>query len=355
VWCALTKKSCLLNVVSRGHERKLSMNDKIFKVAIVGAGYMAREHVRAFKDMPNVKLVGIHSRTRSRAEILAVEFGIDGVFDSIEDLYAATKADLVVVTVVEVSMNGVSKACFKFPWAVLLEKPPGMNVQDAADILSSANAEKRLVMVAVNRRCYASTRAALASVRQIEGPRYIRVCDQQDQAAALAAGQPEIVVNNWMYANSIHTIDYLRLFGRGKVKNVNRIIPWNPENPWVVLAEVEFESGDIGVYEGIWKGPGPWAVTICTHDKRWEMRPLEQATVQLAGQRQLMAVDSHSWDNDFKPGLRLQAELVVTAALGGAREVPTLAESLETMYLIEAIFQVDNDSKRGISESNGSF
>ena len=41
------------------------------KVAYVGAGYMAKEHIKAFADMPEVALAGIYSRTRERAEGLA--------------------------------------------------------------------------------------------------------------------------------------------------------------------------------------------------------------------------------------------------------------------------------------------
>jgi predicted dehydrogenase len=320
-------------------ERVKTMTDRNIKIAIIGAGYMAREHILAFRDIAGVEIAGIYSRTRSKAEALAEEFGIAGVHDTVEELYHATNADLVVVTVVEPSMNQVSKECFRYPWTVLLEKPPGMDVVDAEDILAAAKAESRLVLVALNRRCYSATRAVLENIEQFEGPRYIRVCDQQDQAAALAAGQPEIVARNWMYANSIHTIDYLRLFGRGTVTKVRRIIPWNPEKPWVVLAEIEFAGGDIGVYEGIWRGPGPWAVMICTHEKRWEMRPLEQVQFQLAGQRQLNSIETHVWDKDFKPGLRLQAELVVKALTGGTLEVSTLAETLETMRLIHEIFR----------------
>lgn len=314
------------------------MTEKTVKVAVIGAGYMGMEHVRAFKAMPGVEVAGIFSRTRSRAEALAAEHGIPLVCDSVEELYEKTKADLVVVTVVELSMKEVSKACFKFPWAALLEKPAGMHLPDAEEICAAAKEYGRLAMVAVNRRFYSSTQTVLSAVQEVEGPRYIRVLDQQDQAAALAAGQPAPVVRNWMYANSIHVVDYLRLFGRGKVNKVERIIPFDPENPWMVLAKVEFDSGDVGLYEGVWKGPGPWAVTVCTKQRRWEMRPLEQAVVQNAGERQLKPIDVHPWDSEFKAGLRLQAELALQAVRGGERRVPTLEESLETMRLISDIF-----------------
>ena len=42
----------------------------ITKIAIIGAGYMAEEHIRAFSDIEDVVVAGIFSRTRSKAEPL---------------------------------------------------------------------------------------------------------------------------------------------------------------------------------------------------------------------------------------------------------------------------------------------
>jgi predicted dehydrogenase len=195
------------------------------------------------------------------------------------------------------------------------------------------------VLVGLNRRFLSSTRAVLDDLAGSDSRRYIRVLDQQSLAEAQALGHPEPVVQNYMYANSIHVVDYLSLLGRGPVESVERVLPWDPRDPGVVLATIRFESGDVGVYEGIWNGPGPWAVMLVTEEKRWELRPLEQAAFQLPSERQLVSVPSHDWDREFKPGLRLQAEHAVAATRGERCEIPTIGESLRTMRLIEAIFE----------------
>ena len=307
-------------------------------VAIVGAGGMAREHVRAFQDVPGVTVAGIHSRTRGRAEAVAAEFGIGAVCDSVPELFDRTKADLVVIAVPELEANAVGRACFDYPWAALLEKPAGYNVRDATEIRDAARATDRRAFVALNRRAYASTLAATAALRDDTGPRFIRVLDQQDQSIAIADGQPPEVVANWMYANSIHAIDYLRVYGRGSVRSVEPVIAWDPERPGMVIARIDFDSGDVGLYEGVWDGPGPWAVQITTPSQLWELRPLERAGVQPRGQRRLEPVDPDPLDTAFKPGFRRQAESAVAAALGQPSACPTLDDGLETMRLIQAIF-----------------
>jgi len=309
------------------------------RVAFIGAGSMTREHLRAFADVPGVVLAGLHSRTRARAEALAAELGAGPVFDSVEELHDRSRADLVVVSVPELSANDVAKRCFAFPWTALLEKPAGYDLADADDIAAAAHAAGRRVYVALNRRQYSSTQAALADLAGREGERYIRVQDQQDQAAVLAAGQPPLVVKNWMYANSVHTIDYLRVLGRGRVTEVRPVFRWNPDQPGMVVSQIRFESGDIGIYEGVWNGPGPWAVTVATPTRRWEMRPLEQAVFQNRGERVLNPADVHPWDKAFKAGFRRQAELAVEAAAGGpAAALPTIDDALETMRLVSQIF-----------------
>ncbi len=308
------------------------------KVAIVGAGRMAREHILAFRDLPQVQIAGIHSRTRTRAEGLATEFAIPNVCDSIPELFEKTSAGLVVISVPEMLANPVSKVCFEFPWTVFMEKPPGLDLKDAEDIHSAAASRKRRVFVALNRRFYSSTQTVLEEISGSHKNRIIKVQDQQDLAEAKALGHPPEVVRQWMYANSIHVIDYLRFFGRGRVTAISQVLPWNPRKPGLTVMKIQFDSGDIGLYEGIWDGPGPWAVTIQTPDKRWEMRPLEQLSCQLRGERKLQPIPLHPWDQQFKPGFRLQAKHAVDATLGKPTQSPTLEQSLETMRLIHAMF-----------------
>lgn len=309
------------------------------RTAFVGAGSMAREHVRAFADIPGVVLSGIHSRTRERAAALGAEFGIARVFDSVEEMYERTSADLVVVSVPELAAREVSLRCFAFPWAALLEKPAGYDLDDAEAIAAAAHAARRRVFVALNRRLYSSTQAALDDLVQRDDERYIRIQDQQDQPSAVAAGQPPLVVENWMYANSVHTIDYLRVFGRGSITSVTPICRWTPERPGLVMAEIRFDSGDFGIYEGIWDGPGPWAATVATPTRRWEMRPLEKASYQNRGERTLTTLEPHAWDKSFKAGFRRQAELAAAAAVDrGGTGLATIDDALETMRLVSRIF-----------------
>ena len=308
------------------------------KVAIVGAGAMAREHARALADVPGVSIVGFHSRTRARAEQLAAQFPGAGVCDSISELYEKARAELVVAAVPVLAMKPVSSECFRSPWTVLLEKPPGLNLAEALSIQDEADRSSRKVLVALNRRFYSSTRLALEGLRADSGPRYVHVWDQQDLEKAKSVGHPPAVVDNWRYANSIHLVDYLRVFARGKVRAVEPEARWDPARPGRVAARLSFESGDTGFYEAVWTQPGPWAVEVTAAERCWTMRPLEKLARREPGQANLVALETHAWDSRFKAGFRLQAEQAVAAVRGAPSQTPTLSDALETMRLIASIY-----------------
>lgn len=309
-----------------------------FKVAIIGAGYMATEHAKAFGDIVGVQLSGIYSRTQSRAKKLALEYSSGSVFDSIGELYEKTEADLVVIAVPELSVREVCLEAFKYPWMCLIEKPAGYDVPDAEAVLTAARLNNRKAFLSLNRRQYSSTHAVLEDLVSHTGQRLVHIYDQENPSVALESGQPQKVVDNWMFANSIHVIDYFRLFCRGELLSVDNLSPWQPNEPCFVLAKLTYSSGDIGVYEAIWEGPGPWAVTVTTHSRRWELRPLEQAVFQDYKSRQIESIPVHKWDTQFKPGLRRQAEEAIRALEGVPHQLPTLEEGLQTMNIAARIY-----------------
>lgn len=308
------------------------------RVAFIGAGYMATEHMKAFSDIVGVQLSGIYSQTRGRAEKLALEYSSCAVFDSIGELYENTKADLVVIAVPELSVREVCLEAFKYPWTCLIEKPAGYDVPDAEAILAAARQGNRKAFLSLNRRQYSSTHAVLGDLDSHKGQRLVHVYDQENPRVALESGQPQKVVDNWMFANSIHVIDYFRLFCRGELLSVDNLSPWQPNEPCFVLAKLTYSSGDIGMYEAVWEGPGPWAVTVTTHSRRWELRPLEQAEFQDYKSRQMQPISVHPWDTQFKPGLRRQAEEAILALAGKAHQLATLEEGLQTMNMAARIY-----------------
>lgn len=310
---------------------------KKWKVAIVGSGYMAQEHAKAFASLPNVEIAGVCGRSRTRAEALAATYGVK-IYDSVAALHAATQADAVVVAVNELSARTVCMEAFAHPWLCLLEKPVGIDLAQAEEISASAKYIGARAYVGLNRRSYVSTRKAVQELASDDSPRLISVLDQQDMTAAREGGQPDEVVRNYMYANSIHLVDYLNFFGRGVVESVESIHSWDAARPGFVVAAVHYSSGDLGIYQAVWNGPGPWSVTVTNQRVRVEMRPLEILGIQRIGERRLANSPIDPIDTEFKPGLRHQAEQIVDALEGRPMNLASLEEATRSMFLCAEIY-----------------
>ena len=64
------------------------------RVAIVGAGYVSAHHLRALKDLPFIRLVGIYDRDQARARAMARRFGVADVYPTL-DAMAAAKPEVI--------------------------------------------------------------------------------------------------------------------------------------------------------------------------------------------------------------------------------------------------------------------
>lgn len=311
----------------------------MIKIAFIGAGYMCEEHMKCFSDIDQIEIIGIYSKTINKAKKLISQYNKEGnTYNSIKELYENTKADLVVISVPELATKEICLEAFNYPWICLVEKPVGYNYEESIIIAKEARIKNRIVFVALNRRMYSSTQIILDQITNSNEQRLIHVYDQEDTNAALLSGQPELVVKNWMFANSIHMVDYFSFLGRGEITSIEPIIKWNSGKSPFVMTKIYYNSGDIGIYEAIWNAPGPWAVTITTKSKRWELRPLEKSYTQAYGSRSSRMNEESEWDTKFKPGLRLQAEECIKAIVGKRNKLVNIHEAFKTMDLIDKIY-----------------
>jgi predicted dehydrogenase len=282
--------------------------------------------------------MGVASRELESARRFAGEFGIDVAADNTDELFMLTDADAVVVAVSEASAIDVVPQVFVYPWLALLEKPVGINVEQAEYLCGLSQRRARTTFVALNRRQYGIMTKARSELKLINSRRLIQVSDQQDTKDAISRGGTQDFVNNWMFVNSIHVIDLIRFFGRGAITRVSST-GWTPgAEPRIVSAVVDFSSGDRATYQAIWDAPGPWSVAVTTTDGRWEMSPLENGTYQQAATHERTLIPPSPDDILFKAGILSQARAVVGAIRGEPHELVTLLDSLATMRLISSIY-----------------
>ena len=314
----------------------------MLNVVIIGAGNIAKEHIKCFRDIDGVSLSGIVSRTADKARRLADEFDIPLVADDIEQLYAEAKPDLVVVTVNIQSAYEILSQCIPYKVPILTEKPIALNYTLSQKINSIADEYNTIIWVGLNRRAYSTTRNVYNELNQSIEKRTIQVFDQQDLDVVRKIGHPDEVQKYWMYANSIHLIDYLSLFGRGNVSDIQISSGYHNDMPATVCATLRFDSGDIGIYTALWGMPGPWGCFISTQEKRWELQPLESLKWCARGSRDWQEVSPEECDIKYKPGFYHQAHEIVEFLLyDKPTSVPLITEALRSTELVSRIYNID--------------
>lgn len=306
------------------------------RVGIVGAGYMGREWARTISRHPRFELGGVFSRSSERAEKIAKEFS-SVVTQSVEELNQLNP-DAVVVAVPELSLPAVFEVCAKFEWAVLTEKPAGIDVEVAKKLQERARKRTGASFVALNRRFYSSTQEMVSRVSTTTSPAEFLLVDQHDPLLARSAGQPDEVARKWHFANAIHTLDLLRFIGRGEPEVVSRTREPLGSSSFVVKADIAFSSSDKATYLSVWNAPGPWMLQCFTERALLELRPLEQLWQTPTGSRTSEKISQGAVDTRFKPGLWVMLDELSHFYDSGSCRLPSFEDSLKSMSFVAEVF-----------------
>lgn len=306
------------------------------KVAFVGAGPVGLEHLKAFRSL-DVEVVGLCTKGEESGRQLASEHGFPFYTNSVAELYEHTRADAVVAALPIAEMISVYPTLFAQPWASLVEKPLGLDMAEAAKLHALARTLGHRGFVGFNRRHYQSTKVAQQVIGRCSGPRHVIVFDQQDRDVAATHGHPESVLRNYMYANSIHLLDYFSMFCRGQLVDVIPVKPWTGEHGVTVEVELRFDSGDTGRYHAVWEQSARWAIHVHAADTVATMKPLEKLAVTINGEDATPSVD-YLVDEQFKPGFHDQAAAFVSSVKTGGQMCPNFDEALRTTRLVARVY-----------------
>lgn len=109
------------------------------RVGVIGAGAMGEAHLAAYAQLPDVRVVGIATRSRVRGEELAARFGLgaDAVFPDAAALLAATRPDGVSICTKDDAHVAPTLAALDAGAGVLLEKPIANDVAGAEAIAAA--------------------------------------------------------------------------------------------------------------------------------------------------------------------------------------------------------------------------
>ncbi len=126
--------------------RKINPVD-VWRVGLVGAGYVSQYHLRALKKLSNVEIVGVADFDQDRATRAASAFGVPGIFRTLTEMVTATHPDVVHVLTppsshCEIALEALGSGCHVF-----VEKPMALSEGDCERMIAKAADASRVLSV----------------------------------------------------------------------------------------------------------------------------------------------------------------------------------------------------------------
>jgi len=210
----------------------MEKHEKI-RAAVIGVGYLGRFHAQKYAAIDSVELVGIVDINHKRADAVAKEVGCDPYYD-FTDLFG--KVDAVSIAVQTPYHHEIAKAFLENNTDVLIEKPIALTVNEADDLIETAEKKNCIIQVGHLERF---TPAVVAARGMISDPIFIE-CNR------LAIYQPRGSDVSVVHDLMIHDIDLIQTFVHAPISYCHALgTPVVTDNADIANAHIEFENGAV--------------------------------------------------------------------------------------------------------------
>lgn len=277
---------------------------------LIGAGPMAADYYNVLKELNhNTLVIGRSEKSAvsffEKTQKKVVEGGLSNFLN--------TKPELPDAAIVSVSVEQLAPtALLLLKYGVkkiLLEKPGGLNNSEISTIAETAEEKSANVIIAYNRRQYASVLAAKQLIEEDGGVSSFNFEITEWSHVIKNHKKDPRMMNSWFLGNTTHVVDTAFFLG-GIPKEINTYtngyLEWHPASSNYAGSGIS-ESGALFSYHGNWEAPGRWSLEVLTKKNRYIFRPMEELHIQKLGSIQITKYEiNDSLDKKFKPGLYLQ-------------------------------------------------
>jgi predicted dehydrogenase len=138
---------------------------KSLRFAMAGTGFWARFQLHGWRELPGCECVALYNRTRSKADVLAREFGIKVVYDDYEAMLDAEQLDFVDIVTGAEQHAQMARAAADRGLAVVCQKPMATDLATATEMVAHARARNTVLLINENWRWQTQIRAFAAVVK----------------------------------------------------------------------------------------------------------------------------------------------------------------------------------------------
>jgi predicted dehydrogenase len=213
--------------------RGVAGENRKIRVAVAGTGEFGKNHVRVYREMEGVELVGVFDRDAGRAAGVAKEFETR-TFYSLDEMRGAV--DAVSVAVPTVAHAEVGCRLMELGFDVLVEKPMASTLAEADELVAAAKKHERVLQVGHVERF---NPAVLAIEPVVSKPLFFEV-------HRLGVFTPRSLDVDVIFDLMIHDLDILRALVNEEVTEVKAVgIPVLTDKVDIAHARLEFVGGAV--------------------------------------------------------------------------------------------------------------
>lgn len=280
---------------------------------VIGSGAMAGEYIKVLKDLGvSFKVIG---RSEKSATLCRKEHNCDVTAGGLEK-YLSLEPSICSHAIVSVGVDQLAIVTNRLLDVgiknILTEKPAGLTKEEIKELERKADLKKANVIVAYNRRFFASVLEAKNIIEKDEGvtsfnfefTEWSHIIEKLDESLEIK--------EKYVLANSTHVIDLAFYLG-GKPRDINSFtsnsLSWHESSSIFCGAGVS-DNGALFNYQANWESAGRWSVEMLTKNNRLILRPMEKLMIQKRGtiSQDLVEDIDYSLDEKYKPGLFIQTQ-----------------------------------------------
>ena len=285
------------------------MTDNKDSVLVVGTGYMAKEYIKVLRGLGRDYTV-VGNRQES-VDKLSADTGATAIPGGIEKYIAdATKDSLPGFAIVAINADRIFQATKCLITAgikeILIEKPGIISLNQAEELLKTADENNAEVFIAYNRRFYASVENLQKIAEEDGGIESVNFEFTEWRNTVEATTHPDYLKQIWFLMNSTHVVD-LAFYLTGYPKEIQAYsqggLPWHSCGSNYSGCGIT-DKGILFSYQANWDAPGRWGVEVLTRQHRLYLRPLEKLAIQNKCSVTIESYDiDDSYDIEYKAGL----------------------------------------------------
>ncbi|HIP44144.1 MAG TPA: Gfo/Idh/MocA family oxidoreductase [Sulfurospirillum arcachonense] len=306
---------------------------------LIGAGNMSQAYIKVLDEIKNDYIVigrGEESAQKCR------EFTTKSVISGGLDTFLKSNPSLPTHAIVSVSsdeLTHTTMALLNYGIKnILVEKPAGFTVESIKSLNNLAKEKSANVLLAYNRRFYASVYKAKEMIEadggilsgNFEFTEWSHVIENLDKT--------EAAFHSWLVGNSTHVID-LAFYLMGKPKEICSFttgsLTWHPASSIFAGAGVT-EEGALFNYHANWESAGRWSVEVLTKNHKFIFRPMEKLSVIKKGtvkEEEITDID-YTLDDKFKPGIYKEVETFINGDYSIHCSISEQAKMIDIYYKI---------------------